>query len=130
MAGYGGPRIDIVDDWTQVEHLHPASAESPDLPPVCAACVRQDGLCGRHQRDVLPQLAQMYWYRLVKSGYVEADNPLSAIETGCLAPDEKRRAKREARKRFKRSAKAAIATQRKRSAKRKKELVAAIRRVA
>ena len=32
---------------------------------LCQACVKQRGLCGRHRRGILPQLAQPFWYRLV-----------------------------------------------------------------
>ena len=112
MAGYTGPRVEIVDD----------------LPALCDECVRRQGLCHRHERDVLPQLAQMWWYRLVGSDWNDGDKATDCVVP--VDPDEKRRAKREARKRFKRSAKAAIATQRKRSVKRKRELVAALRQVA
>lgn len=31
----------------------------------CPACVSQQGLCGRHAKGVLPQLAQPFWYKLV-----------------------------------------------------------------
>ena len=78
-------------------------------------------------KAITPKLAQPWWYKLVGYQVTAADNPLDAIDIGCLAPDEKRQMRREARKRFKRSAKAAIATQRKRSARRKVELLRALK---
>jgi hypothetical protein len=54
----------------------------------------------------------------------------TTIAVDALAPDEKRRMRREARKRFKRASRAAIATAAKRKDKRRKELVVALRRVA
>lgn len=35
---------------------------------VCADCIRHDGLCRKHERAVLPQLAQPFWYRHAHSG--------------------------------------------------------------
>lgn len=37
----------------------------PDPDPVCSACVEAHGLCERHGRQILPQLAQPFWHRLV-----------------------------------------------------------------
>lgn len=31
----------------------------------CASCIEQQGLCGRHKKGILPQLAQPFWYKLV-----------------------------------------------------------------
>lgn len=41
----------------------------------CDECVAQKGLCGKHARGVLPQLAQPFWYRLVGSNYDSPDVP-------------------------------------------------------
>jgi hypothetical protein len=32
---------------------------------ICPACVAQQGLCQRHEKGVLPQLAQPFWHKLV-----------------------------------------------------------------
>lgn len=46
---------------------------------LCTACVEQSGLCGRHKKGVLPQLAQPFWYQLVgthhQKSVVEAMSP-------------------------------------------------------
>lgn len=35
----------------------------------CADCVRELGLCRRHEKSILPQLAQPGWIRLIVSNY-------------------------------------------------------------
>lgn len=35
---------------------------------VCKNCVEQQGLCRRHEKAILPQLAEPFWYRQAHSG--------------------------------------------------------------
>lgn len=77
----------------------------------------------RELKHLLPKLAQPWWYRLVGYRYAAPDGP-SVVG---MTPDEKRVARREARKRFKRSQKAALATAAKRRASRRRELRAALK---
>jgi len=74
-------------------------------------CIRHGGLCYGCAKAILPQLAQPGWYRLVRSTIVEAVDETEAVG---YTPDERKRRKREAVKRFRRAAKAAIAMQAKR----------------
>lgn len=77
-----------------------AGEKAADVAP-CDDCVAQRGLCGRHKRGVLPQLAQPHWYRLV----------------GHAHHDERKEMSREARK---------IADRKARKAKRRAELLALV----
>lgn len=45
-------------------HLDSVDSLSGEMAP-CPSCVSQQGLCGRHKKGILPQLAQPFWYKLV-----------------------------------------------------------------
>lgn len=34
----------------------------------CADCIKHDGLCRRHEKAILPQLAQPFWHKHAHSG--------------------------------------------------------------
>lgn len=44
--------------------LDPHALDTPE----CDRCARSQGLCSRHKRGILPQLAQPFWYRQAHSG--------------------------------------------------------------
>lgn len=50
---------------------------------LCGACVTRQGLCRRHARGVLPQLAQPFWYQLVGTHHQK-----SALEE--MSPEARR----------------------------------------
>lgn len=44
-------------------------SETHETTDACLDCVKSAGrMCGRHAREILPQLAEPWWYRHVKTG--------------------------------------------------------------
>lgn len=63
----------------------------------CPDCIEHDGLCRRHERSVLPQLAQPFWYRHAHSGMYrelkeQKDHSPEALKL--IRRKERRRSKR------------------------------------
>lgn len=64
---------------------------------LCTACVEQAGLCERHAKHVLPQLAEPAWYRHAHSGmYFETGKHKPSPEAQRKAARKARRAERRA----------------------------------
>lgn len=64
---------------------------------VCPECVEQDGLCRRHEKAILPQLAQPGWYRLVGSAHYGKEQVEKAKDPAAIRlirRKERRRASR------------------------------------
>ena len=71
-----------------------AGEKAADVAP-CDECVAQRGLCGRHKRAILPQLAQPHWYRLVGTDHHDERTEMSR-EARKVADRKARKAKRRA----------------------------------
>lgn len=70
---------------------HEESVESSLTPdtPECHRCARSLGLCRRHRRGILPQLAQPFWYRHAHSG-LWTDEKENAIKDAATLKAERR----------------------------------------
>lgn len=63
------------------------------LVPLCDQCLLERGLCSKHARHVLPQLAQPFWYQLVAFTHADGEKPTLDEFRGRLArmtPESKR----------------------------------------
>lgn len=60
-----------------------------DDTPECDNCARSQGLCRRHRRGILPQLAQPFWYRHAHSG-LWTDEKENAIKDAATLKAERR----------------------------------------
>lgn len=63
----------------------------------CPDCIEHDGLCKRHEKAILPQLAQPGWYRLVGNtfyGKAQAEKEMDAATRRLIKRKERKRAKR------------------------------------
>lgn len=54
---------------------------------LCPSCVEQQGLCGRHKKGVLPQLAQPFWYKLVGATLEKTAHEIALAE---MSPEARR----------------------------------------
>lgn len=68
-----------------------AFATDPDA--VCPQCVKADGLCGYHGKQVLPQLAQPFWHRLVGATHYDMRREESAEGRKVRERKERKRAR-------------------------------------
>jgi hypothetical protein len=75
-----------------------ASAEHTPDTPECASCARSQGLCQRHARGILPQLAQPFWYRHAHSG-LWSDEKEQAVLSQAGRKIARRKAMKERRRR-------------------------------
>lgn len=58
----------------------------PEIEPVCRACVRADGLCARHESDVLPQIARPGWVRLIGVSLVSPHRQAQIDKPATVSP--------------------------------------------
>lgn len=84
---------------------------------VCEACLNADGLCQRHARHVLPQLAQPAWVRLIDKARLELANHIESPSPAALKV-MRRKARKAEKARFERQSRPTIAMAERRKAKR------------